>query len=304
MIMTSLARSLETHWKTHLSTWLVLTMSFFIMSTILNFAQNLETLLTKWGSQLEVSVYLTETLTPQQKTQIESTLKSNSALTNIEYVSQVEALKRFQIHTKEDVSDLLQDSEVLSSIPASYQFTLAASLNADSHSEFLAALASGLESLAGVSEVSYGQDWIQSFSGFINLARAFSVFIVLVFCGACLLVISNALRASISARRSEIEILELVGATRKLIRTPFMIEALLLTLSATIAGLLLSAFSVSWLKSFIIEQAQFLSLANELQFLNIHSTGAFILVALVLAMVSTFFVLRSINQGWAAAEKI
>jgi cell division transport system permease protein len=273
------------------------------MSTILNFAYNLETLLTKWGSQIEVSVFLNETITPQQKSEIENVLTTNPNLTKVEYVSQAQALQRFQTQTKEDVSDLLQDPEILASIPASFQFTLASKAPKESHSEYLSRLAADLQSLAGVNEVSYGQEWIKNFSGFLSLARAFSAFIVLVFCAACLLVISNALRASISARRSEIEILELVGATRNLIRTPFMIESLVLSTSATIVGLLLSALSMSWFKSFMIEQAQFLTLSQELKFLNLHFIGGFILTAVLLALGSVFFVLRSINQGWAAAEK-
>lgn len=303
MILSTLVRSLESHWKTHLSTWLVLSMSFFIMSTILNFALNLETLLTKWGSQIEVSVFLNETITPQQKSEIENALTTNSDLAKIEFISQAEALNRFQTQTKEDVSDLLQDPEILASIPASFQFTVAPKTLKASHFESLSRLAADLQSMAGVNEVSYGQEWIRNFSGFLSLARAFSIFIVLVFCAACLLVISNALRASISARRSEIEILELVGATRDLIRTPFLIEALILSTSATMTGLFLSALSMTWFKSFIVEQTQFLALSHELKFLNLHFIGGFILSAVVLALCSVFFVLRSINQGWAAAEK-
>lgn len=303
MIVSSFARSLESHWKTHLSTWLVLSMSFFIMSTILNFAYNLEALLTKWGSQIEVSVFLNETITPQQKAEIEKALRTNSKLEQVQFISQTQALSQFQTYTKEDVSDLLQDPEILASIPASFQFTLASKSQASSYSEYLSALAAGLQSMAGVSEVSYGQEWIQNFSGFLSVARFLSVFIVLVFCAACLLVISNALRASISARRSEIEILELVGATRKLIRTPFMIEALFLSLSATGTGLLLSALSMNWFKLFLIEEAQFLVLSREIQFLNLHFIGGFVVAAVLMALFSVFFVLRSINQGWAAAEK-
>lgn len=59
----------------------------------------------------------------------------------------------------------------------------------------------------------------------------------------CLIIISNTTRASVFARRKEINIMKYVGATNRFIRIPFFIEGMLVGIAAAAAALLLTKFA-------------------------------------------------------------
>jgi cell division transport system permease protein len=71
----------------------------------------------------------------------------------------------------------------------------------------------------------------------------------LLFLVASVLLISNAIRLSIFARRKEIEVMKLVGASDGFVRTPFVFEGLL----QAFAGASLAAFTVIWINLLFID---------------------------------------------------
>jgi cell division transport system permease protein len=73
----------------------------------------------------------------------------------------------------------------------------------------------------------------------------------LLFLVASVLLISNAIRLSIFARRNEIEVMKLVGASDGFVRTPFVIEGLLQGL----VGSILAALVVVWINYLFVEWA-------------------------------------------------
>ncbi|MGA0366974.1 MAG: FtsX-like permease family protein, partial [Ilumatobacteraceae bacterium] len=81
--------------------------------------------------------------------------------------------------------------------------------------------------LAGVKEVAYAQDVfdvVSRVSQFIRVATtAMSIILLVVAVG----LIWNTIRTAMFARRREIEVMKLVGATNWFIRIPFMLEGLL-----------------------------------------------------------------------------
>lgn len=71
----------------------------------------------------------------------------------------------------------------------------------------------------------------------------------LLFLIASVLLISNAIRLSIFARRKEIEVMKLVGASDGFVRTPFVFEGLL----QAFAGACLAAFAVIWINLLFVD---------------------------------------------------
>jgi cell division transport system permease protein len=71
----------------------------------------------------------------------------------------------------------------------------------------------------------------------------------LLFLVASVLLISNAIRLSIFARRKEIEVMKLVGASDGFVRTPFVFEGLL----QAFAGATLAAFAVIWINLLFVD---------------------------------------------------
>jgi cell division transport system permease protein len=71
----------------------------------------------------------------------------------------------------------------------------------------------------------------------------------LLFLIASVLLISNAIRLSIFARRKEIEVMKLVGASDSFVRTPFVFEGLL----QAFVGATLAAFAVIWINLLFVD---------------------------------------------------
>ena len=93
---------------------------------------------------------------------------------------------------------------------------------------------------------------------------------------ASVLLISNAIRISIFARRKEIEVMKLVGASDGFVRTPFVLEGL----AQGLIGATLAAIVVVWFNSLFVEWAQ-----NVLPFVPISSTAVNTLLVLVVLIV-------------------
>ncbi|WP_294409224.1 permease-like cell division protein FtsX [uncultured Ruminococcus sp.] len=80
----------------------------------------------------------------------------------------------------------------------------------------------------------------------INIRRIFSIVafaVVLALVIVCLIIISNTTRASVFARRKEINIMKYVGATNSFIRIPFFVEGMIVGLLAALGALLLTKFA-------------------------------------------------------------
>jgi cell division transport system permease protein len=80
----------------------------------------------------------------------------------------------------------------------------------------------------------------------INIRRIFSIVafaVVLALVVVCLIIISNTTRASVFARRKEINIMKYVGATNSFIRIPFFVEGMIVGLAAAVCALFLTKFA-------------------------------------------------------------
>ena len=84
-----------------------------------------------------------------------------------------------------------------------------------------------LGTLPGVSEVDYGREWLDKLEALARGLRVFGAGALFTVLGAALLVVANTIRLAVYARRDEIEIMKLVGATDGYVRAPFLMEGAL-----------------------------------------------------------------------------
>jgi cell division transport system permease protein len=89
------------------------------------------------------------------------------------------------------------------------------------------ALAERLRAVSGADEVDYGNAWLDKLETFVARARFASAFLLVALALATAVLVANTLRLAVFARREEIEIMKLVGATDAFVGAPFLIEGLL-----------------------------------------------------------------------------
>lgn len=124
-------------------------------------------------------------------------------------------------------------------------------------------LAQKVGALDGVDEVEYGETFIEAMLIIVQIVWALGIGLIAIIGIVVLYIIVNTIRITVFARRREIEIMKLVGATDWFIRWPFMIEGIMLGLAGSFIALLLLSKGYSLLIQYIKQLAPFIPLLAE-----------------------------------------
>jgi cell division transport system permease protein len=301
--MNHIFASWKNHTRLQVATTVVLIASFCVISGVMVLTHNLSNILTLWGESLQMSVYLSEEANTENISAVEKYLKENTNVDKLKYVKKEEALSQFRDQMASYAPDLLNDDDLLRFIPASFQFSLSKKVAVEDQLNAMKDLAVALKVQQGVEEVSYGQDWIKSYSSLTSGIKWVGfIFMIIVFISAGF-VMSNSIHTSINQRRSEIEVLELVGATTKYIREPYILEGAFLGGLSCLLAITLSYGLFHSIKNELKEQIAFLQLTSHIHFFNFISVVGLLTFAIALGALSSWLCVRRINTGWAASYK-
>ncbi len=168
-------------------------------------------------SKIEIAVYLTDTTTDAQAKEIATKLATDPRIASAEYVPKREGLRRLQ-----DVVGKDFDTSLLTTNPLPNAFHVRVH-----RPDQVPAVAAHIATFAGVAKTDYAADTVDKLLRVVDvLARVGLVMIgLLVFTAA--IIIANTIRLTVFARRREIAIMQLVGATNMYIRMPFIAEGML-----------------------------------------------------------------------------
>ncbi len=181
---------------------------------------------------IEMSVYLSEKATPAQTDLIRTRLAQDPRVLNAAFVGKAEGLKELRARVKGEI-----DTSILTENPLPDKFRVRTIAP-----EQIGAVAAHIAKLPGVARVTYGQDVVARLLQLSHVLGRIGVFVIALFIVVAAIIISNTIRLTVFARRREISIMQLVGATNAYIRLPFICEGLLDgILGALIAVALLAA---------------------------------------------------------------
>ena len=207
-------------------------LAFLVFATFLLVVLNVSSLLDRWSADIRVDVYVADDVTPQALNSLAERARKLPGVERVEAVTRDDALSEFRTALGEDGS--LLDSLPKNPLPASLKVYPTAEMRMD-----VEPLAAALRNLSGVEEVRAGTDWLRQLSGVVTLVRLTGLGVGGILFLASALIISNAIRLSVYARRDEIEIMQLVGATNRFIIAPFYLEGAATGAGAAMAALLL-----------------------------------------------------------------
>ena len=191
-------------------------------------------------SRVVVDVYIKEGATEGERAELRRAIEATPNVKDVRFISKDEALRNAQEKNPEAFE---RGSELLGAnpLPASYRVTPE---DPDELQGIVDRLApDGKPGLAAIDEVRNREedtDKILSATGLVKILTA-GLAALLVFASVAL--IANTIRLSIFARRREVEVMKLVGATNWFIRWPFVIEGMIVGfMGGVIAVLLLTVF--------------------------------------------------------------
>ena len=220
--------------RMNLSTTFAATMTVLIGMCLLGLFIALGTWVLSWSNhiqkELQVHVYFASDATPQQEQAVAAKLRSDPRVKDLTFVSKAEALQTM----KKNFHDLTTIPLPSNPLPDSYTIT-------PRKASYTPLIGKTVKQSGwpGVDNVRWGSETakrVLTIAKVISLVFLIAVILLVV---ASTLLIANTIRLSIFARRREIEVMKLVGATNWFIRGPFMLEGLVCGLVGSVLAVIL-----------------------------------------------------------------
>jgi cell division transport system permease protein len=184
-------------------------------------------------SQVEVVGFLRRDLTTRQQRQLLETVRAIPGVQSAVLVSRSEALRRLQ----RTFASLASIDAALPSNPLPDSIEVRVD-----EAKHVRDVAEVLQRIEGIDEVAYGSLVVDRLVALTRAVRLAGIALVGLLAASAVLIIVNTIRLTIEARRQEIEIMTLVGATPGFIRGPFILEGALQGAAAALAaGIVIAA---------------------------------------------------------------
>lgn len=205
-------------------------LALFGSTVLLN--QGVDNVSARWRDGIELIAFLKADISEDQREAIESSLAQNPEVESVNYVdreeSHAEAMRLFE-RNEAMRAKLEADPEL---VPDSFRVT-----PTSSDVNLMESMGEQIAAQPGVLQVTDVSESVKTVTGVSNFAQRAMLVVGVGLLVAALLLILNAIRMAMFARRREIEVMKLVGATNWFIRVPFMLEGIIQGLIGAVLAL-------------------------------------------------------------------
>ena len=212
-------------------TLIVVAISIVLTYNINNFTKLIE-------SDMSIVVFLKKDISKEEVTTVENKIKEVDNVVSCTYKSKADILK-----------EMMETDSSLSSILSQYN---------DENNPLLSTFIVKVEDLKHIDDVAkkieiydeveyvkYGENAISELINIFDIIRKGSIMIVVALVLVTAFLISNTIKIAIIARRKEIEIMRLVGASNLNIKIPFIFEGLIIGIIGSIIPILVTSYGYS-----------------------------------------------------------
>jgi len=207
----------------HFLTIGIIAVTLFLLSGYMLFVSELTHVFDRWGKGIRVIAYLDGNQSGAQLENLKTEIKNHAFVEGVVFVSQDEALTRFRGMLKGN-EHVLEDLSRRNPLPPSFEIDLKKSYR---EIKAMETFSQWLKSNRGIDDVVYGQEWVERFATSLQFLRVVGTFLFVVLVLASIFIISNTIKISLYARKEELQIMLLVGATPLFIKIPFVLEGAL-----------------------------------------------------------------------------
>jgi cell division transport system permease protein len=221
MLLSEAWRSLTANLSTTFAAAITVLIGMALVGMLVGFGTYARAWTDKTKKELVVHVYFctdqtcTAYATPKQIDRVRIKLQSNPLVKDVKFISKEEAFKEMARTnpglTRQVPNNPLPDAFTVTPKKGEYVDRIAASLKPYP---------------AGVEYIRYGRKTAHKILNVAHLIEVLFLVAVIILLLASTLLIANTIRLSIFARRREVEVMKLVGASNWFIRGPFMLEGL------------------------------------------------------------------------------
>ncbi|MBV9773447.1 MAG: ABC transporter permease [Gemmatimonadetes bacterium] len=208
--------------------------SLFVVGLFGLTTYNIRRAIERIEERVEIVAYLRDDVTDDQLRLVQEEVRTMPEVMQVRYVSQTEALAT-AMREMEEFRDVFTDLEV-NPLPASLELRMKPDAR---NAASVERVAKQLRAYPFVEDVRFGRDWLDKIESLRRIAAGAAGIIGGAFAAVAAIIIATAVRIAVFARREEISIMRLVGATDGFVRRPFLLEGIVTgLLGGVLAGAL------------------------------------------------------------------
>lgn len=278
--------------STTLGSIITIFLSLLIIGVFLVGGAMIERLMSSVESEVSITAYVADDASQNDIDSVMDYVRGLDGVANVSFTTKDQALENFEASTT--TPGIIEQLDGSNPLPASIDVEL-------SDPQMVEGVANQLEANSTFQKIAdeenphdsikYGQTTVERLFTVTNYVRYIGVALIALLIFIALIFINNTIRLAILARRKEIAIMRLVGASNGFIRGPFLMEGAL----HAIIGSLLAVGCLQLLRIFAIPQ-----LESAIKFLNFDVGGttylficiALVVIGLVVGLVGSAFAMR------------
>ena len=188
-----------------------------IMGVFSMLALNINNVINELESQNEIVAFIDDSYDTAQAQELRSSLLSVNNVLDVQFVSRTEAMDEFKVDYEQGLFDEIDDSVFRDRYVVHLEDI-----------ELTEQTKTDLEGVEGVAKVNAHLEYAEGFIKVRNIVTLVSMVLVAILAVVSVFIMANTIKLATYARREEIAIMRMVGATNAFIRLPFVIEGLLL----------------------------------------------------------------------------
>jgi len=237
-------------------TSLTLGFSLAIFSLFVFVISNLNGVMEGWGEKTQIVVYVKDGSASAEA--MKDSIMKVAGVRGAEFVSKEKALSELKGALK-GYEGILEGVDA-NPLPASFEIKV---LEENNSPEGIAKVVGELKARDWAEDVQYSREWVEKLASFIKFMKIAAIGVGVFLGAATLFIMSNTIRLAVYARRSEIEIMKLVGASDMYVRAPFVIEG---AVQGLFGGILAFAILAAGRAAIIGQVPSYLAFALEMPF--------------------------------------
>ncbi len=211
-------RGMLREWQLHALSVFSLAVAFVCLGAALLVVTNLEAIEERWAHAGRASIYLRDTVSQPDVDAFKDALAKVPGITNVRYVSSGQA--RTEFGGQEVASHPELAALPVEAFPASIEIDV----RPDMPDAELSAIVAKIRQLPAVDDVETYQAWTDRLARLVKGGVGAAAVLAIVVFAAVLAVVGSTIRLALQRRRTEVEVLRLVGATDAFVKGPFVLE--------------------------------------------------------------------------------
>jgi cell division transport system permease protein len=281
----------------HVLTAGIMALTLFVLGAFMLVEINLEKMLKGWGEQIQITAYLSGDAAADDVAALLQRVRTMAEVEQARHISREQAWRDFQAAL--GAQSGLLDGLPREALPASIEISLKP---ADRDAPTVEALAERLRRESEIASVEYPLEWVERLGlvvlavGWIKWFLAGALFLATFF------IVGSTVKLAAVARKDEVEIMQLVGASEELIQAPFVIEGMLQGLVGAALALAGLAAAFFFVQREAAPAGGLLAPLGEPQFLDLRGVLLLSAIGLFLGAAGSVVALRRFIKTWRAAR--